>query len=500
MSENNNQEEIVEARKIFQNLTLDTFLKNFGKFWWLCVLLALLLAGLSVYRTYTGFVPSYQSSATFTVQTKGNASSANGGLSYYTFSYNRSLANQLAETFPSLLQSQILQDTICNELNMEYLPCSLSSSSVAGSNLFTITATGRDPEMTYTVLNSVIRNYPSVSEYVIGNIQLQILTKPVVADAPYNSVSYSRQALKNAVIGFLIGLAWVVFYSMKRNTICSSDDVRKKLNQKFLGSLPEVVFKKHKKKIDRTVSITNNLVGTPYLESFRALRNTVINKLGNKKVILVTGTAPGEGKTSVSANLALSFVKLHKKVILIDGDLRNPSISRFFGIPDDNTENAVSVKVTNEDTLSILRFPGEHSSVWDVLKPETMSKLFKHLRETADYIVIDTSPVGLTSEPTVFAQYADAAIMVVKQDTIRTSSIINAIDALLSTEVTLLGCVLNGSSASYSRYGSRYRNAYGSYGSYGYGRSGYGYGYGYGESARGKGNGSSEQKNKQNAE
>ena len=433
------------------------------------------------------------------MQTQISGASLEAGLSSYSFSYNLAVASQLASTFPSIIRSNILQDIVCNDLNLSTFPCTLSAVSISGSNLFTITARGRNPQTTYDVLLSVIKNYPAVSEYVIGNTKLVILSEPILPTEPYNKVNYPVQALKYAALGIAIGLAWIVFYSMHRKTICSADDIREKLNQQALGALPEVVFKKHKKEIDRTISVNNSMVGSSYLEAFRSFRNTVLNKLGSNKVILVTGTAPGEGKTSVSANLALSLAKMHKKVILIDGDLRNPSVAGFFGIPADNTESALSVSAGGEDTLSILRFPNARGSIWEVLKPETMKKLFRHLRETADYVVIDTSPIGITTEPTVFAQYADAAIMVVKQDTIRTSSVMDAVDTLASTDVKVLGCVLNAASSSYNAYGSKYGSRYGSYGyryggygyryGYGYGYKrhyGYGYGYGYGERTREK--------------
>lgn len=495
MSEIKTKENTTEVRNYLQTFSPDSLIKSWRKFWWVCVVLALLFAAFAVYRSYSTYSPRYESSVTFTVQTQSSGSTVEAGFSSYSFTYNRSVASQLAATFPSIIRSNILQDVVCNDLNLTVFPCTLRAVSITGSNLFTITAAGEEPEMTYKVLQSVIKNYPAVSEYVIGNTKLAILSEPVLPTEPSNTVNYPRQAVKYAVIGIALGLAWVVFYSLRRNTICSADDIREKLNQQPLGALPEVVFKKHKKAIDRTVSITNTLVGSGYLEAFRSFRNTVLNKLGDKKVILVTGTAPGEGKTSVSANLALSLTKMHKKVILIDGDLRNPSVADFFKIPKENTENAISVTVTDTDTLSILRFPGERGSIWDVLKPDTMKKLFRHLRETADYIVIDTSPIGITTEPTVFAQYADAAIMVVRQDTIRASSVMDAVDTLRSTDVNVIGCVLNNASASYNVYGSKYGSHYGTYGSYGYGygyrygygrRYGYGYGYGYGERTREK--------------
>ncbi len=467
-----------------QKIHLEVFVKSFFRFWWVCLICAVLLGAFAFYRSYVQFRPVYKSSVTFTVQTQWSGSSSEGGVDAYSFSYNRAAASQLSSSFPSIIKSNILQDIVCNDLRLSYFPCSLSASSVSGTNLFTITASGSNPELTYSVLLSVIKNYPVVAEYVIGNTQLIILNEPVLPTEPANRFDYRSQILRYAFFGVLIGLAWIVFYALQRNTVCSRQDIRQKLNQHCLGALPVVVFKKHKKEINRSISIMNPLVGSSYLESFRAFRNEVVNKLGGKKVILVTGTAPGEGKTSVSANLSISLAKMGHSVLLIDGDLRNPSVYSFFGIPDNGEQRSrtfrnVNVPVGDTGSLNVLRFTANENRIWDLLRPQALGEIFAKLREKYDYIIIDTSPIGITSEPTAFAQQADTAILVIRQDTIRTSSITAAIDTLLSSGVDLLGCVLNGTSHGYNSYGSKYGYHYGSYGSYGY-RYGYGYGYGYG--------------------
>ncbi|MBR4034926.1 MAG: hypothetical protein IKJ04_08955, partial [Clostridia bacterium] len=329
MSENktNNTSSTTETeREGYLEIRIPEIIKATRKFWWLCLLLMVIGAGVMFYRSYVRFVPKYQSSVTFTVQTQ-EIGSSNMGITSYSFSYNRSTATQLAQTFPSIIRSNILSDLICNDLGISYIPCTLSSSSVSGTNMFTVTATGYDPQVTYDVLCSVIENYPTVAEYVIGNIDLNILNQPEVPTSPSNALDYRVYIIKGAAVGFALGALWIFIYATMRQTIKNRKDIREKLNQHCIGTLPEVTFKKYNQEINRNVIITNPLVSDGYLESFRACRNSLISSIGDDKVILVTSTAPAEGKTSVSVNLAISLANMNKRVVIVDADLRNPNVA-----------------------------------------------------------------------------------------------------------------------------------------------------------------------------
>lgn len=470
-----------------QSIDLSNFINSFFKFWWLCIILAVLAAGIMFVKNYVLFTPQYQTSVTFTVQTPP-IGFGNIGTTSYSFSYNRSTAAQLSNTFPNIIKSNILQDVVCNDLGLTYFPCSLSASAVTGTNMFTITATGNDPQITYDVLMSVIKNYPTVAQYVIGDTNLDILTEPTVPTSPSNQFAYRSQIVKFALAGFAIGLVWIVVYTMMRQTICSRSEIRTKLNQHCLGVLPEVTFKKYNKDINRSIILTNPMIGDNYLESFRALRNSLINSAADSKIIMLTSAAPGEGKTSASINLALSLAMMNKKVLIIDADLRNPNVSTYFGVKNtaDDANNAHIAKISQlqintQFSVSILNFNTSKYSIWKIIEVNYLSKLIEQLRPKYDYIIVDTSPLGITSEPEVIAQVVDAAILVIKKDTIRTSRIVSLIDTLLSADVKILGCILNGVQTGMAGYGG-YGSHYGRY-SYGY-RYGYGYGYGYGEKRR----------------
>lgn len=449
--------------------------QGFLKYWWVCIILMLLGAGVMFFRSYVRFTPSYECSATFTVQTQ-QVGAAGDSITSYAFTYNRSAATQLASTFPSIIKSNILQDIIRNDLELSYVPATLTASSVSGTNMFTITAKGKDPDLTYQTLLAAIRNYPAVAEYVIGNTNLYMLSEPIRPDEPVNKMAYRRQTALGGIVGLGLGFAWIAVYALCRSTIRTRNDIRRKLNQHSLGVLPQVTFKKHKQEIDRSVLLTNPLLGDGYMESFRAIRNALVNENNKHRIIMLTSTAPGEGKSTTSVNLAISLSRMHLRVLLVDADLRNPSVNEMVGLPLDGTipdNQPYGFTTLPNSTVTIMNFNTGAHKLWQFMRVDYLKNLFESLRSQYDYIIVDTAPCGLTSEPSIIAQSVDAAILIIRHDAVRSSRILNCIDALLQTKVKLLGCILNGVASGITGYGySKY-----GYGHYGYGYSHYGYGY-----------------------
>ncbi len=454
--------------------------RSLSKFWWLCLLLMVVGAGLMFCRNRLNYTPMYESSVTFTVRTQ-EPGSAGIGISSYSFSYARSTASQLSSTFPAIIESNILGEIICNDMELPYLPATLSASVVKGTNMFTITARGRSAELTYDVLLSVIRNYPAVAEYVIGNTDLVILNPPEQAILPYNRFSYRSSMAKGALAGLALGLCWVVFYALCRSTIRSREDIRNRLNRHCVAVLPEVSFKKYKTDISKNVLLTNSKVSDSYLESFRALRNSVLSSSSTGRTIMLTSTAPGEGKTTVSVNLAISIARTGKSVIIVDADVKNPSVNKLLGIPmyepAANDTRPGEITDLSEYGISVMNFNTAAFDIWKLLGIDKLRELFGRLSELYDYVIIDTPPAGLTSEPSLVAQVADSMIMVVRHDTVRAGRILEALDSLrYPGGAKLIGCVLNAVPDAWSDYGYGYRYSHYSY-KYGYGHYGkYGYG------------------------
>lgn len=486
MNEMDNKKSKNESLEIY----FTDFLKGLRRFWSLCLILAVLFAGAKMYLAHRRYAPLYTSSASFTIRTQNNTSSISG-VSVYSFYYDSSTASQLTATFPYILKSEILQDAICNDMKLSALPAYLSASSVENSNLFTLSATGRDPQMTYDVLLSAIDNYPEASKYVVGNIRLEMIESPEVATAPSNSPGYLSSAFRGAMMGLILGLLWILIYTLSRKTIRTKDEIKNELNLDTLGVIPRVVFKRYVKPADRDILFTNEKINSEFLESFRVVRNTLLNFLEkDKKVFVVTSTAPGEGKTTTTINLALSLVALGKKVLLVDADMRHLSVIHALNL---NKGEVKAKKVIRfKQSGDIFRVASAKKYGLDLLLPDTenagsklyfdsknLKMVFDNYRNEYDCILVDTPPCGLVSDTLYTAQQADGVIYVIHQDVVRVSKIRSGIDNLLSTDVNIIGCVLNGAIAPGSGYGYGYGYKYGYGYGYGYGYYGYGYGYGY---------------------
>lgn len=451
------------------------------KFWWLCAILAALFAVFMAVFSYISFVPTYTVSATFTVRTQ-DISASGTGITSYSYYYNRTTAEQLSDTFPYILESKLLQTAVCEDLGVKSMPASISATSVSGTNMFTMKATGRNPQETYDVLISAMENYPSVAEYVIGSSELTMISEPVLPENPSNSRQTKLYVVIGAAAGIALGGVWIFIYAIFRNTVRTKKDIKEKLNQLCLGILPIVSFKKYKSEIDRSVLMVNPLTGDTFLENARKLRNTIVSEAGEAaKAIMVTSSAPGEGKTTVSVNLAISLAKMGKKVMLIDADLYNPSVNKllqnFEGEEFPYNDPQISLKYMNDLDIGVMTFNVDEKNIWRVMQTPYLKKCIEELKTECDYIIVDSPPCALSSDPVTIAGAVDAAVLVIKQDTVRITRIKYAIDSLLSVDTKLLGCVLNTASAGITGYGYHHGGYGYRYTRYGYSKYGYGYGY-----------------------
>ena len=469
--------------------------KGIIKFWWLVVILGLLGGGAFYYRDYRSYHKIYSVSATFTVNTQARSLTGEG-LPSYSYAYDNATASQLEDTFPYILSSNILTEAICEDLNMSYVPASLTASVVSQTNMFTLTSTGADAQLTYDVLMSAMENYPNAAKFLVGNVKLTVITEPQVPTEPINSFSYSSIS-KGMVIGIFLGVVWIAIYAIFRKTIKTKEDIRSELKLSVLGTVPEVTFKKYKKQdFDKSIHIKNDKIGNGFLEAVRIMKNSLRNQLAeNEKVIMVTSTAPGEGKTTIAVNIAAALADDGCSVLVVDCDLRNPSVSEMLGIrrkvveddfdDDDKIEipDASFYEIDEKIDLGIsyLNFNVNSGSYWKIMNVQYLRGLMKEMRSKYDYIVVDTPPCGLVSDSITIAQVCDVLAYVMLQDTVRTNKILGAIDLLISTDIKILGGVLNGAQSGLAGYGNDYGYGYARYSHYKYySKYGYGYGYGYG--------------------
>lgn len=456
-------------------------IKGVRKFWWLCVALAVILGSFRAVSARFSYNPVYTSTATLTVNTR--QASAITGVSFYSFYYDATSASQLSSVFPFIVSNNLLQDAICADLDIPFVPASLNVTCVSGTNMIKLSATGTDPQKTYDVLQSAIKNIPTVANYCIGSISFETINSASVPKSPSNRVDYTGEFLKGAIIGAVAGIAIVLVYVLQRKTIKTKTDIKNELNLETISTIPLV--KKKKGSGISSLVFTSPDAGNGFRESFRVMRNVLVASLKESdKIIMATSSVPGEGKTTVITNLALALGDYNKRILLIDADTRHPSILPMLGIDPETLEyqtetNLYRIAKLEDFKISVLVPNPDNEDVREGYGLRNTQKMFAALRDHYDYILVDTPPCGLISDAMYVAQAADAAIYIIHQDAVRTSRIKSGLDSMMSTDIRIIGCVLNGAIKGITGYGYGYSYGYG-YG-YGYGKYGYSYGkYGYG--------------------
>lgn len=458
--EKENLPEPLDLNTIFHDV-----LRGMKKLWWACFLLVLFGAAGSWLAAKNAYRPLYRASASFTVST---GSGESGGFSY-GFYYNTATASQLVRTFPYILESELLTDSIKQTLGTAYIPASLSASAVEDSNLFTLTATGTDAETTLQVLNAAIEGYPEAARYVLGDIEFNMLSAPTLPTAPYNTFDDARAAGTGALYGLCVGAAWIILYACTRRTIRHEEEIAANLHLLCLGALPKVVFKKRNKKKNEVLTLTNPHVPESYREAARgfAMRLERCLAASNGKAVLFCGTLPGEGVHTTAFAAAYVLGEMGKNVVLLDLDLKRGM--------DKVTPGLETCLLGHCPVQEVLHRRGEEPYLYaacsrgltarEVLSVgENLRTVIENLKSAFDCVLLIAPESARLAEVLSAAESCNLAVYVIEQDRAARTKIKAGLEKLLNCDVAVAGCVLNGVQTGLSGYG--------------YGKYGYGYGYG----------------------
>jgi capsular exopolysaccharide synthesis family protein len=460
-------------------------LTGIKKHWYIIAVLAgICCVGFTLY-SYAAYTPQYTAAATFTVTPKGDS------LSAYTSISSNASTQQLEKTFPYIITSAPLTRVVAEDLGLSDVPGTLTATAVEDTNLFTITVTSSNYETAYNVLKSVINNYPSVAEYVVGATDLVLVVPPSASSTPINPISYREKALIGTAVGALLGLLIVFFLENLNHTVRHPDEIRKLLNNQRLGSIVKVVKKKSSHSTG-SLTIDDAHTDPRFKESVFSIRNKIIKLCADQKInsVMVASTTTNEGKTTVAANLAIALAKKHYRTVIIDCDLRNPTVRQQLNIPESCSLGIVDVITggcslqdaivkTKKNGLYVLPGTIPVNNASELMGSKQLADLVAALEKIFDYVVIDAPPVGIVSDALEMKDYVGGLVFVVRQDYAKVSKILDSISLFGYSKIKILGCIFNMASGvlstrGYGRYGYNSYGGYGSYGSYGYGRYGYG--------------------------
>lgn len=270
---------------------------------------------------------------------------------------------------------------------------------------------------------------------------------------------------------FLFGLclAGIVIYLVEYfdDIIKGVDTLPKDMGCPFLGQLPYVHI--------GDLPTVYQEPRSGYTESVHALRTNLsfLSLSGDRKLLLVTSPASEEGKSTVAVNLAITYAQTGRRVLLIDTDIRNPSLHKYLARPKDpvGISNALIKEIDFYDVVqkSILGIVGfDYLPGGDVppnpvqlLESDRMRELLETSQHIYDLVILDTPPLGLFSDALLLARYADVVSLVARYNKTSRKELMAGIDLLKKTNVTAIGIMLN---AVPSGIGSAYGYGYGYYG------------------------------------
>ncbi len=438
--------------------------------------------------------PQYQSRAKFYVNNSSISSISDMALSSIT-SADISASRGLVKTYIVILQTrETLNDVIdyaAVPLTYGQLSRMISASAVDSTEIFEVLVTSSDPVEAEKIANAIAYILPNRIRQIIDGTSAKVVEAAVVASRP-SSPSYSR----NTVIGFLFGImtmaALVVIRDLLDISIREEEDITQSCRHPVLAAVPNMENSgkngyyygysekkpqgKTASKDGKTPDLVGGNISFAAAEAYKLLRTKLQFSFvddNNCHVIGLSSALSGEGKSLTAVNLAYTLSQLGMRVLLIDCDMRRPSlasklpIEKAPGLSDFLTRQITADKLIQlcgikDDqrafhVISAGRIP---PNPMELLSSGRMEQTLSSLRKQYDYILLDLPPVGEVGDPLAAAKLTDGMLVIVRQHLCNRTALDSAVRQLEFVDAKILGVVFNCTSESGNGYAQKYYKKY----------------------------------------
>ena len=474
---------------------------------WLIGLVMILCGMLALGGTLLLSTPKYKASAYFYVNNSVSIGDATLDISSGDISTSKSLVNSyivILKTRGTLLD---VIDYADSDRSYGELLSMVSANAVNKTEIFQVTVVSEDPEEAEQLANAIAHVIPKRISSIIEGSSAKIVDYAVVPGSPF-SPDYTKNTVMGLLVGLILSVCVVVFFEALDVAIRDEEDLQSFCPYPILASVPDMSMTskrgyyrryyrrsgyyntdKKKKNVDpeRKSANSNNFVGENIgfaaSEAYKLLRTKLQYSFADDRkcrVFSVTSALAGEGKSLTGINLACSLAQLDKRVLILDCDMRRPtlaeklSLDQYPGLSECLTGHFEIDEILREfkvgedcPSIYVVTAGNTPPNPVELLSSAKMATLIAALREQFDYVVLDMPPICDVSDSLASAKLADGVLMVVRQNYGSRIAVQDALRQLEFVNAKLLGVLFNfatdrGVGYKRSKYGYRYsvRHAY----------------------------------------
>lgn len=370
--------------------------------------------------------------------------------------------NTQIKTYPELVKTEAVLQPVIKDLGLDMTTTDLAGVVTAANptNTFMvdISAEVGDPQQAADIANSVAKNLSDqISSDLYNNssssgspIKLTVVQKAQTPSGQ-SSPNIPLYLAAGLILGLIVGIGVALLKDILNTKVDSTDDVRELTHASSLGTVPQASI------LDDSRPVVVAQPAGSEAEEFRRIRTnlsflTTTATQGHGRLLVITSTDPFEGKTTVSSNVAVALAEEGKSVLLIDADLRHPSVAHKLGIEGHvGLSHVLSRQASPADVIQKYWKPNLHimpagkrpANASILLNSDLMKEMVEQALTQYDYVIIDTAPMSVASDATVFGRMAGGLVLVTGKGVVEKKELENTATALQTAEVPILGFIFN---------------------------------------------------------
>ncbi|MCJ0980829.1 polysaccharide biosynthesis tyrosine autokinase [Rhodococcus sp. ARC_M12] len=418
---------------------------------WIVVAVTVIVAILGALAASLLTSPQYEATARMFVSTSGGATVSE--------TYQGNLASQqLVASYSELATSEALATRVLTvlplDLTASQLAAKINATSTPDTVLFNLTVTDSSPALARDIANATaeqlstqVRELETPADGGTPSAGVKTFQQASAASTPV-SPNTKRNLALGAAVGVLIGIALAVLRDRLDNTIKNRREIESISGKALVGTIPF-----DKERTTHPAVDFQDLTQSSSAEAFRELRTNLqfLEVDHPPRVIVVTSAIPSEGKTTTAVNLAISLAEAGHHVVLVEGDLRRPRVSKYMGlIGSVGVSTVLAGQAKVDEVLQPTKYEGLQAMASGPIPPnpsellgsEASRAMLVELRSKFDYVIVDGAPLLPVTDSAVLTTHADGALLVTRYGHTKSNELTRAIGNLETIGAHVLGVVL----------------------------------------------------------